>query len=80
MTDDNKIIDFPKKPTRVRPEMLIRNALANVDRIRDIVVVYTDQAGNPTIAASDRTNPYLLSMASAVLQDWALAALPGKKP
>lgn len=77
---DNKVVPIGKAPARLRPEMIIRHLLSNVDRIRDLAIVATDNDNlQPTVLVSDRTNPYLLSMAGAILQDLATKSIPGGK-
>jgi hypothetical protein len=72
---DSKVIQFPKAPSRLRPEMQVRWLLSNVDKIEDLAFVVRFKDSNPMTSASDKTNPYFLTMASMLLNEMAAARL-----
>ena len=73
-----KVVQLGKDPVRVRPEMLIRWLMSNMDKIEQLVVVGRMTDATPVVAVSDGASPYMMSMAAAILQDRALETLERK--
>lgn len=65
------VTPFPNAPKRLRPEYQIRWLMSNIDKITDLAFVVKFDGSNPMTSASDKCNPYFLTMAAMLLNEMA---------
>lgn len=67
-----KVTSIGKTPDHVRPEMVIRWLMSQMDQIDQLIVVAKSKGAGPMVSVSDGTSPYLIAMGAALLHDMAL--------
>lgn len=71
----SKVVNFPKAPDHLRPEMIVRWVLSHVDELESVIVVAKMKDYIPVVSISSGTSPYLLTMAASLLNDAAMHAV-----